>query len=219
MADLIIYLPSHGYSESDYITASWLDGAYYVRGVQSNSFKISTDDSDDNIVQFTETITDGYVRQQTVGGTTTITGLDHLEGETVFVTNNGESLGSYVVSSGSVTLLGEVLTYQVGLPYACKIKTMRLEVPSAPTTQSKIKRINETVVRHVRSKNGKAGQEYDGVEYLDDLECTFSTQAQDATVLTKGGFSEDGYTTVTSTDPYPFTCLATIVSFTVDENR
>ena len=221
MSDLIIFLPNHDYIEDEYVTLSWLSGGYYVRSVLSNSFKISLDKSDNFLVQYTETITTGFVREQTepTSTTTTITGLEHLEGQQIYVTSNGEIVGSYTVTLGEITVPSILITYQVGIPYALKIKTMRLEAPQTNTLQSRIKRINETVVRTVKSKGGQAGQEYDDVEYLENLNVEFSEKSKDSTVLTKGGFSEDGYTVIKSGEPYPFSVIATIVSFSVDENR
>lgn len=46
---------------------------------------------------------------------TTITGLSHLEGESVIVWANGKDLGSYTVSSGSITVSEAVTTAIVGL--------------------------------------------------------------------------------------------------------
>jgi hypothetical protein len=66
---------------------------------------------------------------------------------------------------------------------------------------------------------GKAGQEYDGIEYLEDLDTTFSTESQDDTKLTKGGFTEDAYTVISSDDPMPFTVLSTVISFEIEERR
>ena len=225
MPDLLFYIPNHGYSISDTIT--WLDANYFVRdddndpAIDADSFKISTTDDDLNVVQFATTITDGFVREVDIAtATTTISGLDHLEGETVKVTSEGSVVATETVSSGSITVASNVFTYQVGLPYKMKIRTMRLSVPQdANTFQSIIKRINETVVRYIRSKSGKAGQEYGGTEYLTDLTTTFSVDSQDDTKLTKGGFTEDAYTIVTSDDPLPFTVLATIVSVEVEERR
>ena len=88
MPDLIFYIPNHGYSISDTIT--WLDANYFVRdddndpAIDADSFKISTTDDDLNVVQFAATITDGFVREVDIAtATTTISGLDYLEGETV----------------------------------------------------------------------------------------------------------------------------------------
>ena len=67
MADLILRVPDHGLSISDLIYVSWLNSNFYVRdpdndpAVATDSFKISSDDSDDNIVPFTATVTGGFV--------------------------------------------------------------------------------------------------------------------------------------------------------------
>jgi len=221
MADLIVYIPNHGYSNDDPIYVSWLDGYYYVGDADEDTFKLTATKGSSDYVQFTSTITDGYVREyDDASGTTTISGLDHLEGETVTLTSGGSVVGSYTVSNGSITVPQDVYTYQVGLPYTMKVRTMRLAVPQqGGTLQSRIKKVYETVVRYIRSKGGKAGQEYGGTEYLSDLNTTFSTSSQDAVILNKGGFTEDAYTTILSEEPYPFTVLSTIISFDVEERR
>ena len=74
-------------------------------------------------------------------------------------------------------------------------------------------------MRYIRSVGGKAGQEYDGVEYLGDINATFSTASQDTPKdnrLTFGGFSEDAYTIIVSDEPLPFTVIATIVTVEVE---
>lgn len=226
MSDLLIYIPNHGFSISDFIYYSPLDINVFVRdsdnspSIDADSFKISTDDSDNNLVQFTETVIEGFVREVTEIGVAVISGLEHLEGETVKVTSSGSVVGTETVVNGSITISSDVFTYQVGLPYKMKVRTMRLSVPQdTGTLQSKIKRIDNTTSRHIRSSGGKAGVEYEGTEYLTDLETEFSTDSADNTPdtrLTKGGFNEDAYTVVTSDEPLPFTLLATIVSVEVE---
>jgi hypothetical protein len=224
MADLILYIPNHGYSESDGLYVSWLDANFFVRDTDADSFKISTTDDDLNLVQFTTTITDGFVREVDVdAGTTTIGGLDHLEGQTVKVTSGGRVVATETVVNGEITVSEDVFTYQVGLPYKMKVRTMRLAVPQdTGTIQSRIKRINETVTRYIKSIGGKAGVEYDGTEYLTDIGAEFSRESADTAKdarLTKGGNNEDAYTVVRSDEPLPFTGIATIVSFEVEERR
>lgn len=228
MSDLIFYIPNHGYSISDTIFVSWLDANFFVRdddndpAIDADSFKISTDDSDSNIVQFTETITEGFVREVDVSaGTTTISGLEHLEGETVIVTSTGSVVGTETVSGGEITIENDVFTYQVGLLYKMKVRTMRLSIPQeGATVQSRIKRVDRTVVRFIRSLDGEAGQEYAGVEHLQNVEATFSAESQDTPPnnrLVQGGFSEDAYTTIISSNPVPFTVLATIVDVEIEK--
>jgi hypothetical protein len=219
MPDLICYIPNHGYSNDDNIYVSWLDTNYYVSDKDANSFKLATTSGGATLVQFTETITEGFVREVAVTGVTTISGLEHLEGKMVKVTAGGNVVGTEIVSNGSITLATTVYTYQVGIPYKMKARTMRLAVPPPNTIQTRIKRINRTVVRYIRSLLGKAGQEYDGVEYLGDIGATFSTESQDTPKdnrLTSGGFSEDAYTVIVSEEPVPFTCLATIIDVEVE---
>lgn len=58
--------------------------------------------------------------------TDTITGLDHLEGETVKVWGNGEVLADATVSSGSIGLQKSVTKAQVGLGYKHKYLSLKL---------------------------------------------------------------------------------------------
>ncbi len=152
--------------------------------------------------------------------TTTITGLDHLEGETVAVFADGAVQASKTVQQGAITITSASVV-QVGLPYTMKVRTMRHSIPQEGTTiQSKIKRISKTTVRFIRSLLGDAGQEYAGVERLQPILATFNTEAQDTKPnnrLTQGGFSEDAYTTIVSSDPVPFTALAVIVDVEVEK--
>lgn len=220
MADLVCYLPNHGYTDGNDIYVSWLDTIYDVAQKTTNTFKLA-DVSTAAIVQFSTSITDGYVRiDSAAGASTTITGLTHLIGEQVWAVSGGVFLGTFLVDgSGEITVLASVTNSAVGIPYAAKIRTMRLEIPAAPTIQSRIKRINETVVRAIRTQEGTAGQEYNGKEYLSTLDFTYSNESEDQKIMPEGGFTEDAYTVVRSDTPFPSTILATIVSFEVEEQR
>jgi hypothetical protein len=58
---------------------------------------------------------------------TTITGLTHLEAESVVVWGNGADLGTYTVSGGQITgLSSAVTTACVGLPYTAQFKSAKL---------------------------------------------------------------------------------------------
>ena len=217
MSDLVVYLPNHGYSGDDPVFVSWLGGVYYVDDPTENAFKL-TDGADGDNIEYSENVTTGYVRQITPGsGTTTIDGLEHLEGQIVYVTAFGAVVGAYTVSGGSITIPSDAYNYQVGLPYSMKIRTMRIEVPQSATLQTRVKSIDETIVRYVKSKNGQAGQEYDNVEYLEDLEAEYLSQSADSQSLTKGGYSKEGYTVIKSAEPYPFTIISTVIYLSVTE--
>lgn len=57
---------------------------------------------------------------------TTISGLSHLEGESVVVWGGGKDLGSYTVSSGAITVSEAVTDACVGLTYTAQFKSTKL---------------------------------------------------------------------------------------------
>lgn len=57
---------------------------------------------------------------------TTITGLSHLEGETVYVWANGKNLGSYVVASAEITVSEAVTDAVIGKTYTGQFKGVKL---------------------------------------------------------------------------------------------
>ena len=157
----------------------------------------------------------------------TMTGGTHLIGETVAVFADGVVFDDAVVSGAGeiilklATVTTTASTVQWGLPYTMKVRTMRYSLPQdGATVQAKIKRIKQTVIRYIRSLLGMAGQEYAGVEYLQPIGATFSTESQDTVPnnrLAQGGFSEDAYTTIVSSDPVPFTALAAIIDVDIEK--
>ncbi len=147
--------------------------------------------------------------------TDTVTGLSHLEGETVAVFGDGEVQATKVVASGQITAATAASVFQVGLPYTMKARSMRLAVPSHPSAlQTLIKNVKSVTVRYIRSLLGSAGVEYGGTEYLTDINAAYSTESADTDKqyrLIQGGFNEDAYITIVSDDPVPFTALSTVI--------
>jgi hypothetical protein len=68
------------------------------------------------------------------GSSTTISGLSHLEAETVYVWANGKNLGSYTVSSGSITVSEAVTSAIVGKSYTGQYKSAKLAYAAAGGT-------------------------------------------------------------------------------------
>ncbi len=80
--------------------------------------------------------------------TTTITGLDHLEGQTVSVLANGSTHPDRTVTGGSITLARSATKVKVGLKYTSLLQTMRLDAGAQNgTSQAKTKRIFNISVR------------------------------------------------------------------------
>lgn len=64
--------------------------------------------------------------------TTSVTGLDHLEGHTVAILANGLYAGTATVTSGAVTVPAGTTHASVGLPFNQVLKTVNLEQRDAP---------------------------------------------------------------------------------------
>ena len=70
---------------------------------------------------------------------TSITGLDHLEGETVRVQIDGADGGEYVVASGAITLSEPGTIIHIGLSYTGRVTPMPLDIGAlVGTAQGKI---------------------------------------------------------------------------------
>jgi len=79
---------------------------------------------------------------------TSLSGLDHLEGETVSVLADGAVHPDEVVVGGSITLDRAASEVAVGLRYNSDLTTLRIEAGSADgTAQGKTKRIHRVLVR------------------------------------------------------------------------
>lgn len=88
-----------------------------------------------------------------------ISGLDHLEGETVKAYADGYvGIVSGAVATGAVTLQEEASKVHVGLGYTCKLKTMPIELQGpGGTIQGSLTRAWKSFVRFHRSALAKVG--------------------------------------------------------------
>ena len=92
--------------------------------------------------------------------TTTISGLDHLEGETVSVLADGAVEPEKTVSSGQITLSVAAEKVQVGIGFDSELVLLRPEIGSMlGTSQGKIQRVNKVAVNLYRSLGGQIGYE------------------------------------------------------------
>lgn len=96
--------------------------------------------------------------------TTTISGLDHLEGEEVAVLLDGAIMARETVASGAITISEAGVTAQVGLPYRYKLKPMRFDVTGQiGSTKGSIKKISEIVVSFFKSRDVQYGRDVDNL--------------------------------------------------------
>lgn len=89
--------------------------------------------------------------------TSTVSGLNHLEGMTVAILADGSVVPNTTVSNGSITLPAPYSSIKIGLPYTCQLQTLYLDAPSEITMQGKRKNIQAVTVRMDKSRGMQVG--------------------------------------------------------------
>ena len=155
--------------------------------------------------------------------TTTITGLSHLEGETVGIISNGKYVGTKVVDSGAITLDATTTHAWVGLPYTSTLKTINIEHANPPgTSQGAKRRIVHAIARLVNTVGGKVGfdaSDADDIEYDDEGNPNVSTpelftgDTNPVLITTSSGRPQ--YLTLVQDEPYPFSVSAVVLRMEV----
>lgn len=150
---------------------------------------------------------------------TSISGLDHLEGETVDVLADGASHPQVTVTSGAITLERPAWFVQIGLPCPARLQTMRLEAGAADgTAQGKTKRIHSCSIRVVNTVGGMAGPDAD---HLDELLFREPADAMDEALQPSSTmermawpdtYTEDAFLMYVNDQPLPATVVAFLPS-------
>lgn len=150
------------------------------------------------------------------GPATVISGLNHLEGQTVQALADGAVTPDQVVLAGQITLARAASTVHVGLKAPCRLVTMRLEGGGGDgTSQGKIKRVHKVVVRFLDTALGKCGL-YRG--RLDDIAVRHPATPmgtpepiltnQDVVVDFPGDYETDNRIEIRQDAPLPMTVAA-----------
>ena len=145
-------------------------------------------------------------------GTTEVTGLNHLEGESVQVLVGDAVFPNQTVSGGSISVTlptsASYKSIEIGLGYTSKIKTMRIESGSqAGTAQARKKRYNEVVVRLYKS----VGLSVNGDQI--PFRSSSTPMGQDIPEFTGDkrvsnlGWNTEGQIEIEQTQPLPMTVL------------
>lgn len=146
---------------------------------------------------------------------TTLSGFNHLEGQTVKIWANGAIHPSKTVSSGQITLDSAKTVVQAGLSYTHTLKTLKIKAGNpAGTPVGKKKRIYGLTFVLLNSHTVKYGPDTDS---LSERDFRIINDAMDAGaplftgekfVEFQGGWTEDARIVIQSSDPVPFTLLA-----------
>ncbi len=146
---------------------------------------------------------------------TTISGLDHLEGQAVGILADGATHPDKTVASGSITLDRSSKNVKVGLNYTSLLQTMRLDAGSQDgTSQGKTKRIYDITVRMFETIGVEVGPNLNDLERIpfrssaDLMDEGIPPFSGDKQVEFRGNYETDGFIFVRQTQPLPFTILS-----------
>lgn len=145
-----------------------------------------------------------------------ISGLDHLEGETLDILADGSPHSQVAVASGAITLERPAWYIHAGLSCPAKIKSMRLDAGAMNgTAQGKTKRVDTGVVRLYNTVGGSVGPDEDNLDEIlfrsaDDLmDEPLPPFSGDKDIAWPDGYTTDAHLMYYNDQPLP----ATVVGF------
>jgi hypothetical protein len=155
---------------------------------------------------------------------TTVSGLDHLEGQTVSILADGATHPDKTVSNGSITLDRSATKIHIGLPYTSLLQTMRIEAGAAEgIAQGQTKRIHDVTIRLLESVGVEIGSSLDNMERIpfrssaDPMDVAIPPFSGDKQVEFRGDFETDGYIYVRQTQPLPINIIGIYPRVTTNE--
>ena len=146
----------------------------------------------------------------TGSSTTTLSGLGHLEGETVSIVGDGAVFPDAVVSGGAIVLSVAVTSAYIGLPYVTELVTLSPEVPQADGASfGKKKGWNRIILNLYQTLgitvNGKQLYFRGGGDPMDSAPPTFTGQHD----ITNFGWKEsDATINIKQTQPLGMTLIS-----------
>lgn len=144
-----------------------------------------------------------------------LSGLSHLEGETVSILANGAKHADKTVSSGSISLDVDVTDAVVGYKYSSTLETMRIDAGGTEgTSQGKTKRIRGVTARFLETSGAQIGPDTSNLKPIVFAEAGASATTAiplytgDKYIEFSGNYETDGFIVVKQDDPLPMTVLA-----------
>lgn len=156
------------------------------------------------------------------GVSKTISGLDHLEGETVAALVDGSYDGTFTVSGGEITLATTPTAQTiVGLPYTALLQPMRIvENTQSGTSLGALTRVDDLTINFLNTLGAKYGPDSDNLfsvnfsdERLENADYITGLYSCDVPVTMPGGFSRENPILIVSDKPLPMTVRCIIAGF------
>ena len=241
--DTLITAPAHGLSDGDEVDISdiiwetvWDDdynesqpeqlnfSRYTVAAATTDTFELT--DSDGNSIDsttFEDYIEGGYVRKAVM----TVSGVDHLEGQTIACLSDGNVVEDLVVTNGMVTLPRAASRIHIGLGYIADVETLNVESAlgfAAGTVQGKLKKIPQITIRFEKSRGlfyGLKNTELMEMKQREDEDWGDPTNllTGDKSMTMPGDWDKNGRVFIRQRYPLPMTLLAIIPDVTFEDGQ
>ena len=172
-----------------------------------------------NTIYFNDQVTEAFfvddgLTYQGVS-TSTISGLNHLEGEIVSILADGSTHPDKTVTNGKVTLDRNTTHAHIGFGYKSFIETLRLEAGADDgIAQGKIKRIHGVTARFLNTVGAEIGPSTANLDRVPFRDSSMSMDEAvplfngDKEVSFPSGYDNDAQIVIQQTQPLPMAVLA-----------
>lgn len=147
--------------------------------------------------------------------TTTISGLDHLEGKTVSILADGAVHPQRMVVSGAITLDNEASKVHIGLPITADIQTLpvALGLQDGSFGQGRFKNVNKVWLRVYRSSGIFVGPDFDNLTEAKQRTTEIygtppALKSEEIPVMVTPRWGDSGQVAVRQSDPLPLTIVS-----------
>lgn len=230
-ASMVVTAPSHGLTNGDTVDISdvlefdatvnkgsslsndYNGTGFVVSAATTNTFEVQIEGADYNSSAFAGYSSGGFARK----AITTVTGMWHLEGETVVVSANSYVDKALTVTNGSVTLQSPASRIHIGIPFFARLISLPLSSygEGGSTTDGMEKNISRLSVKVNRSMGMWTGPSTDQMR-----EARFGMPAlygqplamitDDVNVTLKANWGKKKQVVIEQRDPLPLEILALI---------
>ncbi|MBN2453750.1 MAG: hypothetical protein JXB40_05785, partial [Candidatus Omnitrophica bacterium] len=221
-AEAVVTATDHGFSDDDLVDISDVEGMIEVNDLRfkvsdktDNTFKLKDPDDDTYIdsSEYETYVSGGKVRK----AETTISGLDHLAGQTVVALADGNVVEDLLVNeNGEITLTTAASRVHAGLPYTSDLETLNIELNLATgTTQGRLLRIPSVEFKFLNSRGGWIGPDEDNLDEIiqridEALGSPIDLITDSYEQPISGDYKKGGNVFFRQTDPLPVTILSVI---------
>lgn len=214
---------NHGFSDGDTVEINSVVGMTEVNGFSfiianktATTFELKNTDTSSNTTYSSA----GTALKLPL----TISGLDHLEGETVAMIVNEATHPTKVVSSGSITLERGAKTGVFGLAYTSDVETNALEARTGlGTIQGSVGRVYKAILRFHKTLGGKFGYDSSNLDTIlfrdgdDTMDNSPDLFTGDKILEFPRGQETDQIIYIRQDQPLPMTILAIVAKAVISD--